>query len=147
MNITDMAFFIEDAHQRHTPGFEQIDFLLVRPRHGMIGVGQADKRNPFIFSIALKGFSVVWSHGENLRTARSEIRITVPQARQRRAAIRSHEPAQEIQHNDLVFVKIEKPNAVAVHIVELKIGGKFAGCDQFTHRDTLRSSFIRFNKA
>ena len=102
MDVADISLFVHDTAQRHAPEFEEVDLLAIQAGDTMVGIRQADERNAFIGPIALKHIEGIGSHGEDLSSACYKFRIPVPQARQRRAAVRSHEPAQEIQHDDPV---------------------------------------------
>jgi hypothetical protein len=101
MRKADIAFGIDDTIQGHSPQFEQIHFLPVRPGNGMIRIGQTDERHPFIPPILLKNGRPLGSDRQDLYpTARKET-ISITQARQLRAAVRSHETAQEGKHHRL----------------------------------------------
>lgn len=101
MDEAHISFFIHNTIQRHSTQFEEVDFLTIHLRDRMIGVGQADKWDALILPIAFEFRFSGWTHGENLRAARGKLRISIAQARQRRAAIRSHKTAQEVQHDRL----------------------------------------------
>ncbi len=91
----------------------------------MIGIGQADVGNFFLFPILLKRSPGIRPNGENLRAALREFFVLVPHARQRRAAVRSHEAAQEGQHNGSA-AKIGEAHAVTAQVIEFKFGSEFA---------------------
>lgn len=106
MSITNVTLLINDADQWHPPEFEQINFLPIHLRNGVCRVRQADKGNLLVSPITLKDFTRRRSDGEDFRTTRRELVVASSQARQRRAAVRSHEPAQEVQHDNFVSAKI-----------------------------------------
>lgn len=137
VGVTDTATRVNDAHERHAPKFEEADFLTILDRDAMLGVGQADERDFFLFPILLEGGFGVRAEGENLRAALLEFFVFIADARQRRAAIGSHEAAQEVQHNGLA-AKIREAHEVAVQVVEFEFGGEFAGGEEFH----LRSAFV-----
>ena len=95
MRESDIALGVDHAVQRHTPQLEKIDLLPVRSGYRVIRVRQADKRNSFILPILLKDGQRVRPNGQDLRAAAPKLVISIPQARQLRAAVRSHETAQE----------------------------------------------------
>lgn len=126
----DKAVRVDDAIQRHTPQFEQVDLLPVHPRHGMIRVGQADEWDPFVPPVLFKCRRRIGTHSKDFRIAPHKALIVVPQARQLRAAIWSHKPAQERQHNRLAPAKIRQAHTIAVHIHQFKVWSRFSRGDQ-----------------
>lgn len=127
-----MAFGIQDTIQRHASPLKEIDFLLKQPRNFMFGIGQANERNVFILPKTLKLREVIWPDCQNDCRAFSELLIFITQARQLRAAIGSHEAAQKIKY-DRSPAKFRKTNAVALYILQLKIGSGISRRDQPTH--------------
>lgn len=117
MHVADQAFFIHDAIQRHASEFEEPDFLPVQARHFVIRISQTCEWDAFVLPIAFEYIHVVRSHGKNLSPAFGEIGIPKLQARQRRAAERSHEPAQEVQQHNFVSAIFRKPDHPAVGIL------------------------------
>lgn len=101
MRIPDIPFCVDDTVQWHAAQLEQIHFLPVHSRNGMIGVRQADKGNPLIFPILFEGRRLIGSNSQDFYPAALELSITVSQARQLRAAVWSHKAAQESQHDRL----------------------------------------------
>ena len=101
MYITYVARSVHNAIQGHASQFEKIHFLLVHFRNRMFGVRQTDERNFFICPILLERHHRVRSQREDDSPAVFKIIVLVTQARQLRAAIRSHEAAQERKHNGL----------------------------------------------
>jgi len=134
VNITHVAFQIHNATQRHATEFEEGNFLPIQASHAVVRVWHANERDMFIAPIALERFCRTGTHRENFCASPGKICIAIPQARQRRAAVRSHEPAQEIQHDDLLPAKIKESEALQAHIIEFEVGRKFARGDQFTHQ-------------
>lgn len=99
MRKADITFCIHDTAQRHPTQLEQVHFLAVCACHGMIRVRQADKGDALIFPIFQKDRFRIWPYGENFRAAAPKLVISIPQARQLRAAVGSHEAAQQGKHN------------------------------------------------
>ncbi len=133
MSEADISLFIDHTIQRHTPQLEKIDILPVHPCNRMVGVGQADKRDLFSMPVTLKDFCVIGTQRQYLGIPSDEPLIIVPQARQLRAAVRSHEASQKGKHDRLAPAIIGETYAVAVHIFEFEIGGGFARDDQLIH--------------
>lgn len=127
MDVADAPVRVHDAVERHAPQFEDVDFLTVSLRDGMIGVGQSDEWDVFFRPIFFERLRVVGSDRQNLRAAGKEIVIAVSHARQLRAAMRSKKAAQEGEDNGFLSAKTRKSDAVSVYVFEFKIGGKFAG--------------------
>ena len=96
MHIPDVALPVHDAVHRHSPQFEQVDLLSIQARHPMIGIRKTHKRYSFILPISFEHIHIARSHGQDLHPAGGELGVPELQARQRRAAVRSHEPAQEV---------------------------------------------------
>ena len=132
MRKTDIAFGIDHAVQRHASQFEEVDFLSVESGNRMIRVGQADEGDVFVLPVLLENVYGVGADRQNLRAATGEFFILVTQARQLRAAVRSHEAAQESDH-DRSAAKIRQADAVALHIGKLKLRSQFPRRDQFRH--------------
>ena len=122
MSITDMTFGVHDAVQWHSSKFKKIDFLFIKVRDFMFGIGQANKRNVFILPKALKLLEVIRPDRQNDCTAFNELLIFITQARQLRAAVRSHKAAQKIK-DDGSAVKLRQANALALYIIQFKIRG------------------------
>jgi hypothetical protein len=127
-----MAFGIQNTIQRHASPPKEIDFLLIQPRNFMFGVWQANERNVFILPKTLKLRDVIWPDCQNDNPAFSELLIFIPQARQLRAAIGSHEAAQKIEY-DGSAAKFGKTNVVALYIIQFKIGRGISRYDRLTH--------------
>ena len=97
MGKADISIGVHDAIERHTAKLEQVHFLPVQQGNLMFGVGQADEGNRFIPPILLKGPRQIGANCQNLHPAALELIISIAQARQLRAAIRSHKAAQECE--------------------------------------------------
>ena len=97
----DITFGIDDAIQRHSSQLEEIHFLPVYPCYGMARVRQADKRNLLIHPILLEHGQCIRTDSQNFHAAVFELFVSIPQARQLRAAVRSHKAAQKCQYNRL----------------------------------------------
>ena len=134
MGIADAAILVNDADEGHASEFEEIDLLAILDRDAMFGIGQANAGDVFIAPVLLEGEFVVRTDGKDLGAALLEFFVIVPHARQRRAAIRSHEAAQEIQHDGLSAAKIGEAHEVAVQVVEFKFGSGFAGGEEIHSR-------------
>src|SRR5271157_3689971 len=104
MSITDHAVRIHHADERHASPLEEIDLLPITQRHLVIRIGQADKWKLVLIPILTKCVLAIRSNGDNLRAAICELCILIAQARQLRAAIWSHEAAQERQHDRLAAI-------------------------------------------
>ena len=102
MHEADMAFAVDDGVHGHTSELEQVDFLLVNLRYSFAHIGQSDKRKLILTPIIDKGRGLVGADSQNFGSTRGEIFVAISQARQLRAAIRSHEAAQEGQQNNLL---------------------------------------------
>ena len=98
----------------------------------MFRIRQTNERDLFISPVLLKGCRRVGSHCKDLRTASGEFIIIITQARQLRAAMRSHKAAQEYQQNGPAVI-IGQTDAVALHILQLKVRSQIPRGYQFTH--------------
>src|SRR5690349_4973010 len=98
----------------------------------MIRIGQANERNVFVLPILLKDRDLAGTHSQNLYPSPGELFIFIPQARQLRAAIWSHEPTQE-RKEDRFTAKIRKMDEVSLHILKLKLRREFPRSDQRCH--------------
>jgi hypothetical protein len=101
MRKADIALGVDEAIQWHPSQLEQVDLLPVDTGNRMVGVGQAGEGDVLILPILPKDRRLVGSYSQDLRAAAGELFIAIPQARQLRAAIWSHEPAQEREHHRL----------------------------------------------
>lgn len=90
-----MTLAVNHRVQRHATEFEQVDFLFVDFRNPLIRIGQAWERQIVFLPVLDKLLQWIRTDGENFSFTLGELVIPVPQARQLRAAIRSHEAAQE----------------------------------------------------
>lgn len=95
----DIAFGVNDTVQRHASQLEEVHFLPVHSCHRMVRVRQADKWDILIGPILLEGFRRIGTHSQNFDPATLELLISIPQARQLCAAVRSHETAQKGKHD------------------------------------------------
>ena len=127
MNVADAAVQIHHAIHRHAAQLEKIDLLFVRPRNGMLGIGQTNERNFFLCPILLEGLQSIWTDRHDLGTARRELGVVITHARQLRAAMRSHKAAQKSKQNGFASAKAGKTDGISIYIVEFKIRGKFTG--------------------
>jgi len=142
MRKTDVPLFVDDAVQRHAPEFEQVHLLAVHARHPVIGVRQTDEGNPLVLPIPFEGLGVVRSNRNDLGIAPHKALMIVPQTRQLRAAVRSHETAQEDEHHRSAFAEIRKADKVPLYIGQFEVRGGFPGCDQFWSHDSV--NFLAF---
>ena len=67
-------------------------------------------------------FQRIRPNRQDFRIVRRKFRIAVSQARQLRAAERSHETAQERQNNNFLAAEIRKAIRFPVNIVQFEIG-------------------------
>jgi hypothetical protein len=133
MGITDKPLAIDNAIQRHAAQFEQVHLLFVNSGNAVVRIGQADKGDVFLRPILLKGRRGIGSNRQNLRTASRKFIVLVPQARQLRAAMRSHKPAQESQNNRLAIAETRKAHGFPFDIFQFKVRRLFPGGDEFVH--------------
>ena len=95
MYKADITFGIDHIIQGHSSQLKEIHFLPVHSGNQMFSIGQPDKGNLFIPPILFKDQRRIGSHSQDFRAAARELIISVSQARQLRAAVRSHKAAQE----------------------------------------------------
>lgn len=126
----DAAVFVHDAHHRHTAEFKNVDLLTIEESNAMLGIGNADEGQVFVAPILLKGGFCIRTNGEDDRAALGKLFVIVTEARQRRAAIRSHEAAQEVEQDGLV-AQFGEADAASVEIVNFKIRCEFAWSEEF----------------
>ena len=142
MRKADIALCVHDTTQGHASQLEEIHLLPVHARHAMVGIGQADEWNSFILPILFEGGRGIGSDSQDLGSAACEFIIFITQARQLRAAVRSHEAAQKCKNNRFVVAKTGKFHLGAVHILELEIGREFPRGNQFGHRNISQNSYL-----
>jgi hypothetical protein len=65
----------------------------------MVGVWQSNKRNALFHPILLKRYGYVGPYSQNFDTSTCKLFVLISQARQLRAAVRSHKAAQESKHH------------------------------------------------
>jgi len=148
MYISDAAYDIDDAIQRQTSELEKIHLLAIFLRDNVIKVGQADKWDVFFFPIFLERVHVIRADSQYLRAACREIFILIAHARQLRAAMRSHESAQERKQDGFASAKTCQAHTIAIGIFKLEIGREFAGGNEGrVHVTYLTSSFTFFQIA
>jgi len=116
---------VNDHHKRHTPQFEQVDFLLESPCHPVIRIGQADERQALRPPVQAESSGSIGTDCNHLGSAADEFRIVILQTRQLRAAIRSEEAAQERQHHGPA-AKVGESNQPSVCVTKFEIGGGLA---------------------
>ena len=132
MSVTDISSRIHHTIQGHAPPFKEDYLLLIHPRNPMVMIGQAYERYIFIHPKPVKRCHIVRTHGEDFHITAFESSVIIPQARQLRAAVGSHETAQKVEHNDPAAI-IGQTNPPAVNIVQFKFGGRLSRRDQFLH--------------
>ena len=108
--------------QRHAAKLEQIDFLFVNFRNLFVRIRQAGKWDMVLLPITNEFFQRIRPNRQDFRIVRRKFRIAVSQARQLRAAERSHETAQERQNNNFLAAEIRKAIRFPVNIVQFEIG-------------------------
>ena len=106
MDEADESPPIHNRVQRHAPQLEQVDFLFVELRNLLIWIGEARVGEIIFIPILHKLLEFIWPNRQDLCFPRSEFRIPISQTRQLRAAIRSHEAAQESQYNNFLSTEI-----------------------------------------
>ena len=82
----------------------------------MFGVGQTDERDSLIRPILLERHYGVRSQRENHSAAACKLIMLITQARQLRAAIRSHKAAQERKHDRFTSAKTGKADGISVYV-------------------------------
>lgn len=97
----DRTIQVYNAIQRHTPKFEEIDFLLVHQCDLMLWIRNADEWQIVFAPIFLEGFQSIRPNGNDLNIAGCKVGMVLTQARQLRTAVWSHKSAQKIKQNDL----------------------------------------------
>lgn len=137
MRKTDIPLFVDDAVQRHAPEFEQVHLLAVHARHPVIGVGQTNEGNPLVLPIPFEGLGVVRPDRNDHGIAPHKALMVLPQTRQLRAAVRSHEAAQEDKHHRPASAKIRKADKVPLYIGQFEVRSGFPGRDQFLSHDSI----------
>ena len=111
----------------------------------MLGIGQADKRNPFILPILLEYCKRIRTNCQDHHITICEFFILVTQARQLRAAVGSHKAAQEGQHHRPP-AKIRQTSAIAFYIFKFKIRSRLPRGDEFTHVGAIPWSSPKFRQ-
>jgi len=99
MGKADVALCIDDTVQRHASQLEQVHFLPVRARHGVVGIRQPDKGDALIPPVLLEDWQCVRSNRQDFHLPVGKLFISIPQSRQLRAAVGSHKAAQEGNEN------------------------------------------------
>lgn len=135
MRKTNVPLFVDDAVQRHAPELEQVHLLTVHARHPVIGVRQTYEGNILVLPIAFEGLGIVRSDRNDHDIPPYKALMIIPQARQLRAAIRSHEAAQEGKHHRFAPAVIRKADEVSLDVSQLEVWSGFTGCDQFLSHD------------
>jgi hypothetical protein len=95
MGKADIALGVDHAVKRHASQLEQVDFLAVGAGNRMVRIGQANKGDAFVLPVLVEDRSRIRSYSQDLRAATGELAISISQARQLRAAVRSHKSTQE----------------------------------------------------
>ena len=116
MDEADRTLTIYNRVQRHAPQFEQVDFLLVEFRNLLVWVRQARVWEVVFHPIIHKLIKVIWPNRQDFCSPCSEFSIPIPQARQLRAAVRSHKPAQESQYDNFLFLEIGQADLIPIQI-------------------------------
>ena len=106
MCVADIPFKINDTIQGHAAQLEKIHFLFVHSGDPMIGIRQTRKGNSFSRPILLEGCRRIGTDRQDRDIMARKFYVLITQARQLRAAIQSHEPAQERKHNWFTAAKI-----------------------------------------
>lgn len=141
LSIADIAFGIHNAVQGHASQLEEIHFLPVDQGNPVLGIGYADEWDPFIAPVLLERRGWVRTDRQNFHTPAFELIISIAQARQLRAAIRSHKAAQKCQQ-DRSPAKLRQPDPMSINVFRLKIGRRVPRCDQLAHSWVLFSNHL-----
>lgn len=128
MSIADISFGIDHAAQRHASQLKKVDFLPVQQGDDMVSIWQSNERDSFIAPVLLEGRKRIGAHSKDLHTATGKLIVLIAQARQLRAAVRSHKTAQECQQNGLA-TKIRKANRISLDIFQFKIRCQIPRCN------------------
>ena len=99
----DITLGIDDTIYRHTSQLEEIHFLPVLSGHRMVGVWQTNKRNVLFRPILLKRCGYIGPYSQNFDPSTCKLFVFISQARQLRAAVRSHKAAQEGKNHRLAL--------------------------------------------
>ena len=99
MHVANIALAVNDRVHRHASKFKEVDFLFVKFRNRFFDIRQSDEGDVILAPVIEKSGRFVRSHGQDFGPPRGELCVTIPQARQLRATVRSHEAAQESQHD------------------------------------------------
>ena len=106
MNIADSPVCIDHTIQGHAPQLKKIHFLTIQPCNFMARIGQANIGDILIYPIFFIGIQVVRANCNDLYSSGREIGVTIAHTRQLRAAVWSHESAQECEHDGFIAAKI-----------------------------------------
>jgi len=120
MRKTDVPIGIHNAVQRHATQFEKVHFLSILHSHRMGRIRQPHKGNMLAAPVLTEYGGWIRPNRQDLSTATGKLLITISKARQLRAAIRSHKPAQERQHNRLATI-IRQSDMLPLDIFQFKI--------------------------
>ncbi len=137
MRKSDQAMAVNDGDERHSSQLEYVDLLLVAQRHCMARIGHAYKRNILRAPINPEGGDRVWANSQDFCPAAGELVISIPQARQLRAAVGSQEATQESQ-DDWSTPIVREPDKTAMRVGQFKLRRGFAGPHQFRHSSSIR---------
>lgn len=132
MRKADEPFGVNDATQGHPSELKEVHFLPVTLGDQAIWVGQPNKGDRFILPVLPESGQSVRSYGYDFHAATREPLIIIPQTRQLRAAVGSHEAAQKGKE-DRPPAEIRQATTVALHIVQLKIGRKLSRRNEVCH--------------
>ena len=117
MLVTDLALLVDQQQGWHAPELEKVPLLAVEIGHLVAGIGQPEVVDVFAFPVPQEGLGPVRANCDDDRVTRGEGRQIVAQAREMGAAVGSHEPAQEDQH-DVFPAKIPRE----AHVFTTHIG-------------------------
>ena len=93
MNIANISIRIDNAIHRHTPKFKEIDLLPIHFRDAMLWVWHSNERNLLSLPIALKRFKGIGTYSKEFCAPFDKAGIDITEARQLRAAVKSHKSA------------------------------------------------------
>jgi hypothetical protein len=133
MSKPDKSMRIYHTYERHPAKFKDIDFLFILSGHCMIRVGQTDKREFFRFPIETESTRLIRPDSQYFNSPVCELVITISQARQLRAAVRSEKASQKGKHYWLSTI-FQEADSVPLYIGQLELWCRFSRIKQVRHR-------------
>lgn len=115
------SLFVDDDLRRHAAELEQVDFLPIKLKHAMLGVGQSDKGQLMISPIILKEMLALGANHNDFRVLLNKLVVISAQLRRMLFAKWSEEATIENQDDVFLAVKIDKPHRFVIKIIQRKI--------------------------